>query len=82
MTFISLDVLLNDQSLKFDDVWRTHIDGDRNSLYGWEINQILPGGPDTLSNLRPLQWKNNVEKSGGKLLCNVTANGIENVEKD
>jgi hypothetical protein len=37
--------------------------GNRNSQYGWEIDHISPGGPDTLSNLRPLQWKNNTDKS-------------------
>ena len=49
--------------------------GNRNSQYGWEIDHISPGGPDTLSNLRPLQWQNNVDKSDGRLKCNVTADG-------
>lgn len=52
--------------------------GNRDSQYGWEIDHISPGGPDILSNLRPLQWKNNTDKSDGKLKCNVTADGVKN----
>jgi hypothetical protein len=52
--------------------------GDRNSDYGWEIDHITPGGNDALSNLRPLQWENNLSKSDGRLTCPVTANGDRN----
>ncbi len=52
--------------------------GVRNSQYGWEIDHISPGGSDTLSNLRPLQWENNVDKSNGRLKCNVTSDGNNN----
>ena len=55
--------------------------GNRNSQYGWEIDHISPGGSDTIGNLRPLQWENNVDKSDGRLKCNVTADGTENVKK-
>lgn len=55
--------------------------GDRNSIYGWEIDHIDPNGPDDLSNLRPLQWKNNVAKGEGRLECPVTSKGNENVER-
>lgn len=52
--------------------------GSRRSEYGWEIDHISPGGPDILSNLRPLQWENNVDKSDGRLKCHVTAEGVHN----
>jgi len=51
------------------------------SDYGWEIDHITPvskGGTDALSNLRPLHWRNNVEKSDGRLACAVRAVGGEN----
>ncbi len=52
--------------------------GNRNSDYGWEIDHISPGGSDDLSNLRPLQWQNNVDKSDGRLKCNITSSGNQN----
>lgn len=52
--------------------------GDRTSTMGWEIDHINPGGGDSLSNLRPLQWRNNVAKSDGHLECPVTADGNRN----
>jgi len=54
--------------------------GNRNSQYGWEIDHISPGGDDSISNLRPLQWKNNVDKGDERLKCNITASGTRNVE--
>lgn len=39
--------------------------GNRDSLYGWEIDHINPvsnGGGDNLSNLQPLHWRNNASK--------------------
>lgn len=55
--------------------------GNRHSQYGWEIDHISPGGPDILSNLRPLQWENNVDKGDGRLKCNVTASGKDNIKQ-
>lgn len=53
--------------------------GNRSSSFGWEIDHISPGGADILSNLRPLQWENNVSKSDGRLGCAVTSSGKKNV---
>jgi hypothetical protein len=52
--------------------------GNRNSQYGWEIDHKNPNGGDNIENLRPLQWKNNLSKSDGRLSCVVTANGKDN----
>ncbi len=53
--------------------------GNRDSAWGWEIDHISPGGPDILSNLRPLHWKNNCAKSDGRLSCAVRAQSTVNV---
>ena len=54
--------------------WIKHNEyGKRNSQFGWEIDHISPGGRTIMSNLRPLNWKNNVAKSNGRLKCATTA---------
>jgi hypothetical protein len=52
--------------------------GNRESEYGWEIDHINPNGGDELPNLRPLQWKNNLDKGDGPLKCNVTSDNVHN----
>jgi len=54
--------------------------GNRSSVYGWEIDHIDPDGGDDLSNLRPLQWKNNASRQDNRLTCPVTSSGTQNVE--
>ncbi len=56
--------------------------GNRKSDYGWEIDHISPGGSDSLSNLRPLQWENNNDKSDGRLKCNIVSSDTKNVNKN
>lgn len=58
--------------------------GNRNSNYGWEIDHITAvsdGGTDELSNLRPMQWQNNVHTSDGRLKCLIISDGNKNIEK-
>jgi 5-methylcytosine-specific restriction endonuclease McrA len=60
--------------------------GNTDSIYGWEIDHITSidhNGENNLSNVRPLQWKNNRAKNSGRLTKSkwaVTARGNENVE--
>ena len=53
---------------------------DRTSQYGWEIDHLSPGGSEDISNLSPLQWKNSRGKGDGRLICRVTAHGVDNRE--
>lgn len=55
--------------------------GNRNSVYGWEIDHINPNGGDYLYNLQPLHWENNVAKSDGVLKCVLVSSGTQNVRR-
>jgi hypothetical protein len=65
--------------------WMKRADyGNINSEYGWQIDHITPvseGGTDDLSNLRPLQWENNLATQAGRLKCVVSAFGEHNARK-
>jgi len=55
--------------------------GNRQSVYGWEIDHIDPNGGNNISNLRPLQWTNNAERQEGRLSCPVISNGVNNIRE-
>lgn len=53
--------------------------------FGWEIDYVIPlnmGGTDDLTNLRPLQWKNNRSKQSSypNWNCVVTSQETANVD--
>ena len=54
--------------------------GNRESEFGWEIDQIDPKGSDAFANFRPLQWRNDMEKSDGQLKCHITAVDMHNAD--
>jgi hypothetical protein len=54
--------------------------GDRTSQYGWEIDLISNDDPDRISTMCPLHWRNRIRRSDGRLVCAVTAGGIDNKE--
>jgi hypothetical protein len=56
--------------------------GNKGSMYGWVLGHVTPldrGGSDDISNLRPLQWRNEMARKNGELTCPVRAYGGENI---
>ncbi len=61
--------------------------GQRNSIYGWEIDHVYPqslGGGDEEVNLRAMQWENNLSKGDDypDYKAVVQADGNKNVYND
>ena len=59
--------------------------GDQDSIYGWEIDHILPqslGGSDIPDNMRPLQHQNNASKGNDypSYTAVITSDGNKNIE--
>jgi hypothetical protein len=57
--------------------------GHQQSLFGWEINYIhsqSDDGGQSLSNLRPMQWKNHSLTQNGHMVCVIKAIGVKNCD--
>ena len=57
--------------------------GNTISPYGWQIHHVIAkskGGPNVISNLIPLQWKNNlVTADNEQITCAVKSSGNKNI---
>lgn len=47
--------------------------GNKSSEYGWRIQNVSPGGPDEVGNLRPFHLLNSFDRNAGKTSCHLTA---------
>ena len=61
--------------------------GQRNSIYGWEIDHIYPqslGGDNHEDNLRAMQWENNLSKGDDypSYKAVVQSEGNKNIHKE
>jgi 5-methylcytosine-specific restriction endonuclease McrA len=61
--------------------------GQRNSIYGWEIDHVYPqslGGDNNEENLRAMQWENNLSKGDDypSYKAVVQSEGNKNVHTD
>jgi hypothetical protein len=50
--------------------------GDSHSEFGWKIEKVAGGAPDTLENLRPFHWRNHFDIAGNKSHCQVKADRV------
>jgi 5-methylcytosine-specific restriction endonuclease McrA len=60
--------------------------GLSDNQFGWVVDHIYPkalGGDDSIENLRPLQYKNNVSKSDDfpSYTASIVADGNKNIDK-
>lgn len=70
----------------FAGAWIRYDQYGMRTMYGWQIDHRRPqskGGTDEVSNLFPLQWENNLEKSDDYPVFStkITSKGSENVEE-
>jgi len=47
--------------------------GHEQSEFGWKIENVSSGGPDTLENLRPFHWRNSFDVGNSTTHCKVIA---------
>lgn len=60
--------------------------GNRESVFGWEIDHIYPrskGGTDEEVNLRPINWRNNISKGDSypEYDAVIVSDGNKNIER-
>jgi hypothetical protein len=47
--------------------------GREDSDFGWKLEKITAGGPDTAESLRPYNWRNGYDVAEGRSRCRATA---------
>jgi hypothetical protein len=47
--------------------------GHEDSDFGWKLEKISAGGPDTAENLRPYHWRNEYDVARGRAHCRIMA---------
>lgn len=65
------------------DMYGAAAENESHTSYKWQIDHVKPdskGGPDIVSNARPLQWYNNDSRQNNRLKSKVTAVGVKNIE--